>query len=225
MTQENIDELANSWAPPSGGGDMSFLKINPGQTVRVRLLTDKPTIVKNHAYIEVTGEKGKVNAPVTVPENLVEKVQASGVKLKELHVVPVFDYADGNVKLWTVPFSGSEQIQNTVKTWKKRPTEFDLNISRTGSGKLNTKYAVTPIPSEAPIPEGLKLPNLLDYYAPSAERVEALLRGELPKKKDDSGEAAAQVSGEAVSVGAPAPTTPLPETTGTINPIEGGEVL
>ena len=215
-------EVKDAWSPASGGGDFStveYLKIEAGKSATVRILQNKPTVVENHCRIEVNKNGRLVGLPVVVSEEDAHLVREKNISLKTLHSLIVLDRRDGKVKIWEPSSEKIRDIGNIVNQWNKYPTEFDVVISRTGSGKTTTRYSITISPNQAPLTEeemSLEKPDLSDYYKPNRERLLTLLSGKTPGKKEASTE---EGSGETFK--ADAPVAPSPNK----NPLETSEVI
>lgn len=69
--------------------------------------------------------------------------------VKTVMAVPVYNYGEESVQIWTVP---QKTIMKAIKAYTENekygdPTGYDLNIDRTGEGK-KTRYSVIADPSE-----------------------------------------------------------------------------
>ena len=71
-----------------------------------------------------------------------------GVKLRYQWVV--YNHNDKKAQTYEAGAQVFGQLAELVTEWGE-PTEFDVTISRTGSGQFDTSYTVTPSPKSAPL--------------------------------------------------------------------------
>lgn len=200
MTTEKPPSPADAWKPDATNyTKTSYLKVKDGETALVRILDVAPRQI-----FMVRVPVGGKQYPVTLSkeDNEVIKKYNAGIKdekkhlkVKKVNAVNVLDRRDGTTKLWEFTETLKGDIHGMVEEWKKLPTEFDIALSRTGSGQFDTRYKVTITPNQKELTTeelALEKVDLNDYYKPNRERLESLLRGEVPKRREDkNGEAKA----------------------------------
>ena len=159
-----------------------YLNLADGETVSVRILDEMPKSVFM-SKILVNGKR----YPVTVAREDNERVKKAGHKINKVNIVNVLDRRDGKVKIWEFSEERKGEIHDTMTRWKKKATEFDIAITRRGL-KLATRYSVTIDPNMEPLSEkelALEKVNLEEYYRLNVDRLNALLMGEIPKRKEE----------------------------------------
>lgn len=101
------------------------------------------------------------------------------------YAINVIDRADGKVKIWKFSRTIKKQIEEIAKKYGD-PSNYDLVITKTGKGK-ETRYTVFPDRENRPLTEEekkLKVFALATIFkASSLDRINALLRGELPQRR------------------------------------------
>lgn len=116
-----------------------------------------------------------------------------GMKAQRVMAANVLDRRDGKVKLYEFSNKSLEKINSvmdTVKTLRpefETPLMFDIKISRKGKGKEDTTYSFGLGANMNPITDAEKAltqTDLEQYYAENKERMETLLSGEVPKRKE-----------------------------------------
>jgi len=184
-TQATVDDVAKAWEglDQPAYAKVEYFSLKDGETASLRILDLAPISVFL-TRILVNGKR----YPVSVLKEDNERVKAAGHKIALRHAINVIDRRDGKVKLWEFGRDILGDVQATMKKWKKLPTQFDLSVTRRGQ-QLETRYSVTIDPNMEPLTEEelvLTKINLSEYYKPSKERLETLLKGEVPKKKEES---------------------------------------
>lgn len=139
---------------PAGGNGL-FLKINDGETVQLRIL-DLPTIFQSEY-------EGKVSTK---------------------YAWPVYNHNDQKVQI----LQGGSTIYNAVNDLIQDddygdPTEYDIKVSRTGTG-MDTKYGVLPPRNSKDVPEELDVPDVTAVITASPFASGAHKLGESPVSKD-----------------------------------------
>lgn len=181
MSEQEKDPM-EGWKPSARfAGKADFLSIEDGESVDLRVLDKFP----REAFKTTFQVDGKYY-PVTLTKEGSEAVKAKGLTVKKVNAVNVIDRRDGSVKVWEFSEFAKGSIYEMSKRWKKLPTEFDITISRTGK-KLATRYTLTISPNQEPLTDSekaLEKINLAEYYTPNQERLESLLKGEVPKRPD-----------------------------------------
>lgn len=194
---EKAKSLADAWKPdPSSSYTKTpYLKVKDGETVGFRILDVAPRQIFM-CRIPVGGKQ----YPVTLSKEDNELIKAQNVgikdekkhlKVKKVNAVNVLDRRDGVVKLWECTETLKGDIHEMVEEWKKLPTEFDIKLSRTGVGQFDTRYRVTISTNQNKLTTeelALEKVDLNEYYKPNRERLESLLRGEVPKRKENETE-------------------------------------
>jgi len=185
----DIVEGADAWkakARSYSGASVEYIKIADGESVNLRILNKVPFPIKVHRIVV----KG-TGRPATCLEGIDTfgcPACAKGNKYTNKNTVSAIDRRDGKVKLWEFSETLKGQLHAMVLAWKKLPTEFDVVLSRTGKTKDDTRYALVISPEQKPLSEAeqkLETPDLAEYYKPNRERMETLLQGKLPEKKQD----------------------------------------
>jgi|GEM_PF-5351886 len=183
--QQSITDAAKAWEPSVKSGEdlpkVEYFKLKDGEEAEIRILNDVP-LVAFVTYIPINGKRH----PVTVLKEDNERVKADGHKIQKGISVNVLDRRDKRVKIWTFRDRQMGQVQAIMKKWKKLPTEFDLSITRRGVD-LQTEYDITIAPNMEPLSEAektLALVDLVEYFKPNKERLDALLNGKTPDKKE-----------------------------------------
>lgn len=194
MTTEQSPNLADAWKPDeSTYTKTNYLKVKDGETALIRILDVAPRQI-----FMVRVPVGGKQYPVTLSKDdneLIKKHNAGipdekkHLKVKKVNAVNVLDRRDGTAKLWEFTETLKGDIYGMVEEWKKLPTQFDVALSRTGTTQFNTRYKVTISPNQEKLTtEELALTkvNLGEYYKPNTERLVSLLKGEVPKRKEDT---------------------------------------
>lgn len=175
---------ADAWKSKTQQGDyekVEYLKLADGETAHVRILDLQPF----ELYMVRIAVNGK-RYPVSVLKEDNERVKAAGHNIQKVNAVNVLDRRDGMVKLWEFSETRKGDIHAIIESWKKMPTEFDLAIARRGKDK-NTRYSISIAPNQQPLTDeekALTKINLSEYYKPSKERLNTLLRGKVPTRKE-----------------------------------------
>ncbi len=183
---EQVDG-ADAWkANPRtySGTAVDYLKIADGESVNLRILNKVPFPIKVHRIV-VNGT-GRPTTCLNGVDALGCPACGKGSKYQNKNAVNVIDRRDGKVKLWEFSEEKKGDIHAMTLAWKKLPTEFDVVLSRTGTTKDNTRYAIVISPTQGTLSEAeqaLETIDLAEYYKPNRERMETLLKGKLPEKK------------------------------------------
>lgn len=191
--------MTDAWQPDAksgGSGDgatfakVEYFHLKDGESADIRFLTEPIT-----RWIHTIAVKGK-NYPATCIESPTKcPAHQAGQKAKKIKASVVLDRRDGKVKLYEFSNRGLEKIKavkDTVAALKpelQNPTLFDIKISRTGKTKDDTNYSMSLGANLTPLSEAeknLQKPNLDEYYKENKERMETLLKGELPKRKEEA---------------------------------------
>lgn len=140
----NNNPFSADYDIPKAGGN--YLKIKPNTSVKLRML-DNP----------ITGwewwkEADKENKPFRVKNR---DDAPPGSSPKHFWAVPVWNYDEQKLQIWTVKQRGIMEkilVLSKNKSWGSPVGDkgYDLNIERLGDGLL-TKYSVTPEP-KSPVP-------------------------------------------------------------------------
>ena len=195
---ETAKENLASWKSSYSGSDYGkreYLKVKDGETVKVRILDVRPKKVRM-CRIDVSGTRH----PVTLSDDDISFIKKrneklgdkSKVQVKYRVALNVIDRRDGTVKIWEFsdhPKGPMGDLEGIVDTWEKLPTEFDVSIARKGTTQNDTTYSINIAPNQKPLTTeelALEKVDLSEYYKPNRERLESLLRGEVPKRKEDT---------------------------------------
>jgi hypothetical protein len=203
------NETMKAWEPDARQTEYSkvlYFNLKDGETAAVRILDMEPKQVFM-TRIEVGGKR----YPVTVAREDNERVKAAGNVIRKVNIVNVLDRRDGKVKIWEFSEEKKGQIHATSVEWEKHPTQFDIAVTRKGE-KLDTRYSVTITPNMKPLSEGeltLAKVDLDEYYKINPERLNALLKGQVPPKKEETEKEAETESDEST-------------TATTLNPLDDG---
>jgi len=152
--------------PSSGSGH--YTKIEEGKKVKLRVLASPI-----QGFLKWTTEPKPVRWPLTDKEPQRKDWKDDNAKL--FWAMPVWNYGTSQIEVWEVTQKSIRQeiaslAQN--EDWGS-PVEYDLTVSRTGSG-LETKYQVHPSPHR-------QQDDLVQAaYAKSAPKLEALFTGDDP---------------------------------------------
>jgi len=127
------------------------------------------------------------------------------------YAINVIDRKDGKVKVWKFSRTIKEHVMNIAGKYGD-VNNYDLIITRTGKGR-DTEYSVIPDRENKPLTEEekqLKLFNLgVLFKVSSMDKINAYMRGELPKKATKSTEADAPTIDVDLTVAPQAPTTEI----------------
>ncbi len=222
MATEQSTNPADDWKPDPNAtySKTNYLKVKDGESASIRILNERPRQIFM-VRVPVDGKQ----YPVTLDkgDNELIKKHNSGIKdedkhlkIKKVNAVNVLDRRDETVKLWEFTETLKGDIHGMVEQWKKLPTGFDIALSRTGTTRFNTRYKVTITPNQVALTTeelALEKVDLNEYYKPNRERLESLLRGEVPKRKEDTNEKA-ETKAETTTVSATQE-----------NPLEDGESI
>ncbi len=221
MTTEKPTNPADAWKPDPASSytKTNYLKVKDGETAPIRILNEVPRQI---FMVRVPVDEKQYPVTLSKDDNELVKKYNTGItdeekqlKVKKVNAVNVLDRRDGTVKLWEFTETLKGDIHGMVEEWKKLPTEFDIALSRTGTTRFNTRYKVTITPNQKPLTtEELALDkvDLSEYYKPNRERLESLLRGEVPKRKENK---------NGTTEKAETTTVQTPQT----NPLEDGESI
>lgn len=218
MTTEQPNNPADAWKPDpkESYSKVNYLKVKDGEDVDVRILDSEPRQV----FMVRIPVKGKQH-PATLSKEDNELIKAHNetikkdddkLKIRKVNAVNVLDRRDGQVKLWEFSEKLKGEIHTIMGRWKKGVTEFDVTVSRTGTTKNDTRYSVNITPNQNPLTAeelALEKVDLTEYYKSNPERLKSLLRGEVPKRKEDMTDKKVET----------AVTVPPPQE----NPLEKGE--
>ena len=220
MTTEKPSNPAEAWKPDPASSytKTSYLKVKDGESVGLRILNVKPRQVFM-CRITVDGKQhpvtlSKEDNDLLKKHNTTIADEKKHLKVKKVNAVNVIDRRDGTVKLWEFTETLKGDIYAMVEEWKKLPTQFDIALSRTGSGQFDTRYKVTITPNQKELTTeelALEKVDLNEYYKPNRERLVSLLRGEVPKRKENGNGKKAQATA----------TVPQQQA----NPLEDGETV
>lgn len=158
----------------AGGAD--FLKIEPGQSVLVHVLSDEP--VSFFQYYNQDVQRGLVVPP---------GFKDSSIKLRAQHAVLVWSFKDEAVKIWAMGNRLATQVKGIMDTYDGSLSTVDINLKRNGTGK-DTTYIPTPKPTtfDQALIDGVELPVLEEVFAPGSEEdIENLKNGIVPQREDD----------------------------------------
>lgn len=90
----------------------------------------------------------------------------------------VYNHNDNKAQVYEAGAQVFGQLADLYPEWGE-PTEFDVTISRTGSGQFDTSYTVTPSPKSLPLTEkqqGVVLAALENFPGPKARLLEDVER-------------------------------------------------
>jgi len=220
MTDERPSNPADVWSAPKDGSytKVKYLQLEDEKSADVRILATEPKTIWK-CNISING----VRYPATISREdsaVVDKFNEgketddkTRVRKSRRHIVNVLDRRDGLVKIWEMADETLDQIGPIVDKWKKLPTEFDVTVTRRGV-KLKTKYVVGIAPNQEKLTTeelALEKVDLDEYFKPNRERLESLLRGEVPKRREDT-------NGKKTETAATVPTEQP-------NPLEKGETV
>jgi len=204
-------ELRSAWQTPGPEGSdvppIEFFRLKDGEQASIRIVgSGRPKDVFKHKFT-IEGKTYQATCP---GKSAGCPACAAGHKLSHANAVTVLDRRDSRVRFWEFSNEKKRDIAALVEHKDYGdPRNYDLVVSRRGKGLTDTRYTLFPSPNRTPLTEAeqaLLIPNLDEYYKPNPERLEALLRGEVPKRKER------ETTGET-----PTSTTPTPPTT---NPLE-----
>jgi len=191
--QFNPSAWVSGGSSSGGGKNISWFNLDDGQSADVRLLDPNPLDVWVHRIL-VNGKRyptvclgKKEDCPACKAEN----------KASSRHIFNAIDRRDKNSKVLELNYK-TFQLLRVVVGKMGDPTEYDITINRIGKGK-DTQYPIFP-GSKSPLTEAEKQSTKVElntYYAKNRERMETLLRGELPRRERAEG------NGEAVASGNP----------------------
>jgi hypothetical protein len=137
--------LPDGYEVPASGG--KYFKLKTGEN-RLRILS-KPLL----GYVGWTQE-GNRNKPVRKPLNQFAIGEIDKRGSKHFWAMPVWDYADGSIKVWELTqktIMGAIQALSVNKKWGN-PVHYDLSITAKGDG-MDREYSVLPEPRERAAPE------------------------------------------------------------------------
>lgn len=209
MTTEG--ELRSAWQTPdaerSDAPPIEFFHLKDGEQASIRIVgSGRPKDVFKHKFT-IENKTYRPNCP---GKSAGCPACAAGHKLSHANAVTVLDRRDSRIKIWEFSNEKKRDIAALVEHKDYGdPRTYDLVVSRRGKGLTDTRYTLFPSPNRAPLSEAeqaLMIPDLDEFYTPNLERLEALLRGEVPKRKER----------EATSE-TPTSATPTPPTA---NPLE-----
>jgi hypothetical protein len=129
------------YTPAAGGGDQPFVKIKDESRLRVL----QPPFIYFQGWKEVDGKPKPVRSLTPFPSGETWKEAP-----KQVVGLFVWDYNEDRVGFWEVPQAG---IQRELYNLSKDadfgdPRQYDIKVSKTGSGK-ETKYSLRPMPPKA----------------------------------------------------------------------------
>ena len=204
-------ELRSAWQTPStersDAPPMEFFRLKDGEQASIRIVgAGRPKDVFKHKFTI----EAKTCYATCPGKSAGCPACAAGHKLSHANAITVLDRRDSHIKVWEFSNEKKRDIAALVEHKDYGdPRTYDLVVARRGKGLTDTRYTLFPSPNRAPLSDAeqaLLIPNLDEYYKPNPERLEALLRGEVPKRKER------EATGE-TTVG----TTPIPPTE---NPLE-----
>lgn len=179
---------------------IEYFHIKDKESADIRFLTEPL-----RKWVHMIPVKGKNYPAVCIGSSPQEcPAHQAGQKAKRVMASLVLDRRDGKIKLYEFSNRSLEKIKAVKNTVAKlrpelsNPTMFDIQISRTGTTKDNTNYSMTLGANMAPLTDAEKAlprPNLEEYYKENSERMETLLKGDVPKRKEPDGQEVAVQSG------------------------------
>jgi len=131
----------------------NYTKLEEGET-RLRML-EKPQLGWQGWKDEVNEKSEKIAKPVRIRSQSGESFQVGDFEeevrdIKFIWVVPVYNYTEKIVQIWTVTQASIRKQVTTYLRNKKwgNPLEYDLAITREGREMMDTRYTVIPEPKE-----------------------------------------------------------------------------
>lgn len=164
-----------------GRVDIQWFNLTDGQSADVRILTPNPKQMWVHRIVV----NGKRYPAVCLGLKECPATHEKGKNAAPRYALVVIDRRDKAAKIWEMN-DRTFRVLLTIVTKKGDPTGYDLNVSRVGKS-TDTQYPLMMGDSTAPLTDGEKAlvqPNLEEYYKPNRTRMEALLKGEVPKRKE-----------------------------------------
>ncbi|MFA5936709.1 MAG: hypothetical protein WC822_02410 [Candidatus Paceibacterota bacterium] len=158
-----------------GGGSGDYLKLEPGQKVKVHILSDEP-----FSFAQVYNSD--IKRGVRVPDDF----KRDGVKPRFQHAVVVWSMDDAAIRVWIMSNTTGKKLKNIFDSIGAL-SEVDIILARVGSG-LDTEYSVVNVPTkfDPSVIEGVELPVLEELLAPeSEETIDKVLAGEDPSTSFD----------------------------------------
>lgn len=204
-------ELRSAWQTPdaerSDAPPIEFFRLKDGEQASIRIVgSGRPKDIFKHKFTI----EGKTYHATCPGKSAACPACVAGHKLSHANVITVLDRRDSRIKFWEFSNEKKRDIAALVEHKEYGdPRNYDLVVSRRGKGLTDTRYTLFPSPNRTPLSEAeqaLLIPDLDEYYKPNPERLETLLRGEVPKRRERE---AADTT--------PTSTTPAPPTS---NPLE-----
>lgn len=172
--------------PTKGEGrqDVLWFNLKDGENADVRILTPNPKQVWVHRIV-VNGKRypavcfGLSNCPAP---------HEKGKNATPRYAFVVLDRRDKAVKIWEMN-TRTFKVLLAIVTKKGDPMGYDLNVSRVGNG-TDTQYPIIMGDAVGPTTDielAMPRPNLDEYYRPNRERMAALLRNEVPGRREAAG--------------------------------------
>jgi hypothetical protein len=180
----NPETWAGSDIATKGGGraDIQWFNLNDGESADVRILTPNPKQMWVHRIVV----NGKRYPAVCLGFKECPAPHEKGKNAAPRYALTVIDRRDKAAKIWEMNHR-TFKVLLTIVAKKGDPTGYDLNVSRVGKS-TDTQYPIMMGDSTVPLSDGEKAvvqPNLEEYYKANKTRMEALLRGEVPKRKEN----------------------------------------
>lgn len=138
-----------TFTPSSGSGDRNYLRLQQGKN-KVRILSDA---VVGFVYWTFDNKPVRTRQHPGNPSDIRMGKDGKPERVKEFWAIIVWDYANSQVAIWELT---QASIKSSIialiedEDWGD-PKQYDLNITKSGSG-LDTEYAVNPAPVK-PLPE------------------------------------------------------------------------
>jgi len=172
--------------------DISWFNLKDGENGDLRILTPNPKQMWVHRIVV----NGKRYPAVCLGLKECPAPHEKGKNATPRYAFVVIDRRDKVVKIWEMNSRTFKALQSLVTKKDENgkliygdPTGYDLSVNRVGS-KTDTQYLLIPGVKSLMLDaeKALAQPNLDDYYKPNRERMEVLLRGEVPKRKEAEGQ-------------------------------------
>lgn len=183
MGEQATQDPLSKWKPEDTegwGAPTEYFKVKDGERATFRIVSDPKKL-----YIHRIPAAGKEHPATCLGEGC--PACAKGVAKQLRHAMAVLDRRDKKVKIWEISNTQKGEIYAIAQEYGE-PAGLDLVISRKGTRKEDTKYTLMPGKNQSPLTEEektLSVPNLDEYYKANKERMDTLLKGELPAKKKD----------------------------------------
>lgn len=168
------------------GGNSSYFKVTPGEH-KIRILSAATIGVEwwenEEGEVQMSGGKRiEGTKPKRVKKGEAVPVTAGG-GTKNFWAFPIWNHATKAIQIWSITQGSIQEALKKLdhnKDWGDL-TGYDIQVERTGTGQLDTKYIITPlkpVPLDDKIKEELsvgglpRMEALFDNEDPFAESVE-----------------------------------------------------